>query len=273
MSIELIVGQKKKIGHNEYYDYDFNISLDDEDKIDELANSIKKCYTSIDSLLEHLPTNGPLKTNFIKELINNRIPYWEERKKAGFQVVRSEFGEVIAQLTMKKYFNTDIHLSRLSTKEKPLLATRGIDLLGVEMKDEDPILVLGEVKVSKDTNNPPGVVHKAGDKGCLENKIPYLLSSKKEINEELAYYIEHAPEEVKEIYVDLAARFMLEPDNLIIVGVPFLLRDAELFHMDDVGDLLEHESSATRKVRFVIIRIKEDVNKLSKYVYDKARGG
>lgn len=33
MSIELIVGQKKKISYNEYHDFDFDLSLDDEDRI------------------------------------------------------------------------------------------------------------------------------------------------------------------------------------------------------------------------------------------------
>ena len=33
MSIELIIGQNKKIGNNEYHDFDFDLSLDDEDRM------------------------------------------------------------------------------------------------------------------------------------------------------------------------------------------------------------------------------------------------
>ena len=188
-------------------------------------------------------------------------------------MVRSEFGEIIAQLTLKKYFGTGIHFSRLLTKEKPLLPTRGIDLLGVENLEKGfPVLVLGEAKVTCDGNSPPSAVRKKGDMGCLENRIPYLLSNRDAIIEELAYYIENVPHVYKDIYINISAMFFTDEESLVIIGLPFLLRDAKVFQASDVGNLMDHNSTSKRKVRFVLVKIKEDIDELSRLVYEKARG-
>ncbi|MFW6030717.1 MAG: Hachiman antiphage defense system protein HamA [Halanaerobiales bacterium] len=271
MTIELINEKVEKNQHNSYYGYDLNLSLDEIEKIKDLANEVKKFYTDLESFSEKLPAGGPLDTHKLNDLIKHRIPNWTDKDIDNFQVVRSEFGEIIAQLTLEDCFETEFHLKRLKRKEVPLLPTRGIDFLGIEFDNEIPILVLGEVKVSTEKRNPPGVVHKPGSRDCLEQRIPELLSNKTIVTYELAYYLEHVSDTCKNIYLDIFNRFTDEESSLIIIGNPFLLRDAKAFNIDDLGNLLEYNSSENRKVRFVIVRVAEDINQLSKKVYEMAR--
>ncbi|MBF8436537.1 hypothetical protein I0Q91_05575 [Halanaerobiaceae bacterium Z-7014] len=258
--------------HNRYYGFDLCISLDNEAEINNLANKVKKFYTDLESLSEKLPVTGPLETVMLENLIKHRVPEWSDNGIDNFQVVRSEFGEIIAQLTLMDYFETEFHLNRLKRKEIPMLPTRGIDFLGIEFDNEIPVLVLGEVKVSTEKRNPPGVVHNPGDDGCLEIRIPHLLSDQEKITSELAYYLENVSADKKELYIDIFNRLTNEESTLVIIGNPFLLRDAEAYSIEDLGNLLEYDSNEYQKVRFVIVKIAEDINKLSKKVYDMARG-
>jgi len=273
MTIELAEINILDNNFNKFYEYSLQLELHEEEKIERLAHSIRTFYTDLNSLKTSLPSNNIFDNDFIENLINSRIPQWKETGQQNFQVVRSEFGEIIAQLALEKYFDTQIHLNRLKTKEKASLPTRGIDLLGVESDSEDLNLILGEVKVSEDKKNPPGVVHKPGKDDCLENKVPQLLASKDEIFEELAYYIEKVDAEHKEVYINIATNLSKDQSDQVIIGVPFLLRAEEVFDMKDTGNLLDYEGSEKRKVRFIIVKIKEDINEISKILYQRAREG
>lgn len=258
--------------HNEGHVYDAEFNLHNEENLNKLVKNIQESYTNLVSLQDKFPEQSVLKTSFIKPLVEKRIPYWVEGKKDNFQVVRSEFGEIVAQLALQKIFKTRIPLTRLLTKEKPLLPTRGIDLLGLEFADDQPILILGEAKVSTDYRKKPPQVVRGSKNDCLEKRIPLLLAAKEEISEELAYYCDHVKDERdREILFKIAADFLQDPLNIAIIGVPFLLRSAQVFSVDDFGNLLDYNSSDQRKVRYVIIRVEEDINECSKEVYQRAR--
>lgn len=273
MTIKLENKEVEKNQHNLYYGFDLCISLDNKDEIKNLAKKVKEFYTDLESLSEKLPMSGPFDTSMLEDLIKHRVPEWSDNKIDNFQVVRSEFGEIIAQLTLGGYFETEFHLNRLKRKEVPMLPTRGIDFLGIEFYNEIPVLVLGEVKVSTEMKNPPGVVHKPGDDGCLEIRIPHLLSTQEKITFELAYYLENVSEDKKELYIDIFNRFTNEESTIVIIGNPFLLRAAEAYSIEDLGNLLEYDSSEYQKVRFVIVKVAEDINELSRKVYEIAREG
>ena len=272
MCIELKLIEKKERKNNEYYCYDIKLDTENDEQLKKLASTVRKCYTKLEDLRDSLPTDCPLNTDIVKQIINQRIPYWIDSRESRFQVVRSEFGEIICRFVLEDCFNIDIHLSRLYNKERPLLNTRGIDVLGIKTNSE-PILILGEAKVSKDQKSPPGVVS-GSDGSCLEKKVPELLDNTSVIKEELCYYIEHIDnEENRTKYIKMMIQLAKNPNNLAIIGVPFLLRDAECYTISDVGELLDYESSDRRKVRFIIVKIKKDVNNLSKKIYKIAREG
>jgi hypothetical protein len=89
----------------------------------------------------------------------NTIP---QRKGGNFDVVRSDFGEVISYIVLEQKYSTKFGYKSIRDRELIQLPGRNIDGVGVETGDKLK-LVLTETKVSSQASSPPSVVDSQND--------------------------------------------------------------------------------------------------------------
>lgn len=90
------------------------------------------------------------------------------RRGGNFDVLRSDFGEIISHCLLEDSFQTRFGYKSIRDRELIAFPGRGIDAIGVEYEESSRrlTLVLGETKVSNEARNPPRVVDEADD--CLQ---------------------------------------------------------------------------------------------------------
>lgn len=111
---------------------------------------------------------GVLNTEAIlKRLKSATIPV---RRHDNFDVVRSDFGEILCYMLLEQEYETKFGYKSIRDREITQLPGRGIDAIGIEEGDkDDPLkLILGEAKVSNEAASPPSVVDRGKD--CLRNQ-------------------------------------------------------------------------------------------------------
>jgi hypothetical protein len=85
-------------------------------------------------------------------------------KGGNFDVVRSDFGEVLLYGLLEQLYRTELGYKSVRDRELTQLPGRSIDAVGVEGAIGAGLtLVLGEAKVSDDKSQPPAVVDKKED--------------------------------------------------------------------------------------------------------------
>lgn len=132
------------------------------DWLSEVAAEYVKLRTDTISLLEEVRADGiqVLATDeLLKRIKKATIP---ERGKGNFDVVRSDFGEVLCYLILERQYNTRFGYKSLRERELTQQPGRGIDAVGVE-EGTKLTVVLGETKVSSEGCSPPQVVDTAKD--------------------------------------------------------------------------------------------------------------
>lgn len=98
-------------------------------------------------------------------------------KEGNFNVVRSDFGELLCYMLHEHYYRTLFGAKSICCRELRDSPGRGIDAIGIEI-DDLLTLVLCEVKVSDDKDSPPGVVDSSDD--CLGKQHRYHLDNLEE---------------------------------------------------------------------------------------------
>lgn len=194
--------------------------------------------------------------NLMQRLKKATIPY---RRADNFDVVRSDFGEVLSYLILERHYGVRLGYKSVRDRELTQSPGRGIDAVGFE-KGKPITLVLGETKVSDDKESPPGVVDKSDD--CLSAQHVGHLSEREHTAKKLWNTSRHVTDlELREMY--MTAAIMLEEDKLDgmkIVGCSVLVRPEKHYTVKDFGSF--KKSPARYKpanVRFLIIRLADGI--------------
>ncbi len=177
------------------------------------------------------------------------------RRGGNFDVVRSDFGEVLAYAVLEEEFGTRFACKIIQDRELVHQPGRGIDAVGVE--DGDPLrLVLAEVKVSADKESPPDVVDKKKD--ALR---PQHLSHVKNLDATISKVFDRARRavdwDVRNLH--LRAVLLLQEGRLDLVRIivaSVLIRPSDLYQQTDFGTFRAQPADyAPARVRFLILRI------------------
>ena len=99
-------------------------------------------------------------TNVEKRLQRDSLPV---RRHDNFDVVRSDFGELLCYMLLERDYSTVIGTKSIDLRELTDSAGRGIDAIGIEEDGDQYTLVLCEVKVSDERVSPPRVVERSED--------------------------------------------------------------------------------------------------------------
>lgn len=199
------------------------------------------------------------------------IPTPRTKGPSGFNILRSDFGELLAILILRQEFGTQFGYLSLRDRELPQVPGRGIDTIGIEVTPLSSRLrlVLTEVKVSDEGRTPPRVVdaqkdaisvqHRQhiGDLSVTSDKV--FEVGRKTLNEDLRNYLMAAS-----TYIDNG-----DWDKLEIVCCAVLVRSVGLFKETDFGTILTDPTNVSpATVRFLILCTPEAVDQVVKDWYD-----
>jgi Cap4 SAVED domain len=189
------------------------------------------------------------------------------RRPKQTDVRRSELGEIVCADVLRSVFETAIPASRLAHKETPDQQARGADVLGLEEPDGQTIvLVLAEVKGSTDAKSPPRVID-----GMAE-KLHQLATDRRVLQQELIWLRDHADDRHAAICTHICTAFLLGRKLFDVLLVPVLVRTASKAGDSDCGVFKTEPDSFGEKIRFVTVRVDDDLFELAKSVYEKVIG-
>ena len=175
------------------------------------------------------------------------------RRPGNFDVVRSDFGEVLAYVVLQQEFGTRFGYQGVRDRETVQLTARGIDVIGVE-DGARPVLVIGEVKVSSESTSPPRVVDSAEDSLSSQHlahlRDPQATAKKCWDKSRFA-----SDRGVRDLF--FLAAFLLEEerwDDLDVVSYCLLVRPESLHTVADFGTFRSAPAKfAPARVRFFVV--------------------
>lgn len=183
------------------------------------------------------------------------------RGEGNFDVVRSDFGEVLSYMILEEVHSTKFGYLSVRDRETIQLTGRGIDAIGVE--DTDPLtLALCETKVSDEDRTPPQVVDSTGDslRGQHESHVADLAGATARKVFDAA---RRARDPHTRTLMTAAALFLQEAafDRIAVVLVCFLVRPADRTSEADVGSFGDDIASlAPGRVRFMIATVADRID-------------
>ncbi len=190
-------------------------------------------------------------------------------KTGNFNVVRSDFGELLCYMLLERDYNTLFGAKSIYHRELKDVPGRGIDAIGVENNDK-LTLVLCEVKVSDEQPSPPRVVDRNED--CLSKQHIYHLEN---LYEETKYKVWRVANKTRNEQIsDLltAAAICLEEkrlDKLRIVACSVLVRPKTKYRQSDFGSFkTQTDQFHPAIIRFLIACIPDDIDDIIKQWYD-----
>lgn len=193
-------------------------------------------------------------TAFIENAISSATT--PVRGAGNFDVVRSDFGEVLSYMILEEVHSTKFGYLSVRDRETIQLTGRGIDAIGVE--ETDPLtLVLCETKVSDEDRTPPQVVDSTGDslRGQHDSHVADLAGA-------TALKVFDAARRARDPHtrnlMTAAALFLQEAEfnRIALVLVCFLVRPADRTSEEDVGSFGDNVASlAPGRVRFIIATV------------------
>lgn len=237
------------------------------DWLRELAEEYVRLRTACATPLSEISVEGigVLSTeNLQKRLKKATIPI---RRPDNFDVVRSDFGEVICYLLLEGHYGVKLGYKSVRDREITQSPGRGIDALGIE--DGNQItLVLGETKVSDDRTSPPGVVDKSDD--CLSRQHVGHLSEPEKTAKKVWDAARRVPDlDLRQRY--LTAAVLLEDgrlDKLKIVGCCTLVRPRQHYTAADFGSFKKTPKKYhPAHIRFLVVRLEQDLEAVVKEWY------
>jgi hypothetical protein len=238
--------------------------------LDPIVEEYVKLLTHRETPLKSLPldTHGSVMdmTNIQKYLQKASIPRY---KKGNFNVVRSDFGEILCYMLLEKEYRTLFGVKNIFQRELRDSTGRGIDAIGVEI-GELLTLVLCEVKVSDEQPSPPRVVDANDD--CLRKQHQYHLANLGEATKDKIWRAaNHARDEAIADLLTTAAIYlemgMLEKIHVIICSL--LVRPKSKYTPDDFGSFRNQPTLYTpASIRFIVACIPDNVDVIVKKWYD-----
>jgi hypothetical protein len=177
------------------------------------------------------------------------------RRGGNFDVVRSDFGEVITYVLLEQEFGTKIGYK--SVRDRELIETpgRGIDAIGVEdAQDGGKLgLLLAETKVSNDGVSPPAVVD-SNDDSLRKQHLAHLNTiekTKKKVWDVARKALDPA---LRAVYLRAALLLQHEEwDKLRLIVCCGLIRPKNKYNEADFGTFrISPEDYVPGHVRFLV---------------------
>lgn len=235
---------------------------------------IKQLYIDCDELksnLEDLGLNGEQIKEFIEQSIKATIPNpVTDNRPPQFKIPRADFAEILATICLEELHSTQIPVKNIFHRELTNAPGRGVDVLGYEEINGNLALIICEVKGSQDAKSPPPCVEP--DEDSLKSQLySYIIDQQKTLNRILVIQkkasINHKLKLTKIALLWGQKKF----DSLKIVVCPFLVRNTNYYKDTDFGCFKTNPNYFNpAKVRFLIVCIKSDLNKISNMVFEKA---
>jgi hypothetical protein len=178
-----------------------------------------------------------------------------------FNVVRSDFGELLCYMLLERDYSTLFAPKSLRTRELTDQSGRGIDAIGIE-EGNIPSLVLCEVKVSGEQQSPPQVVD-TGNKS-LRSQHRYHIEM---LYEKTKKKVWKAVRDTRDEYVATLledAAMKLENrrlDKLRVIACCVLVRPVEIYQRTDFGSFRTDPTYYDPAiVRFLIACVPDDID-------------
>jgi hypothetical protein len=238
------------------------------DWLKELAEEYINLRTACARPLSEISVDGigVLSTeNLLKRLKTATVPV---RRADNFDVVRSDFGEVLSYLLLERHYGVSFGYKSVRDREIAQSPGRGIDALGIE-DGEQITLVLGETKVSADKVSPPGVVDKSDD--CLSRQHVGHISDLQQTAKKIWDTARRVPDpDLRAKY--MTAAFLLEDghiEKLKIIGCCTLVRPTQHYTIADFGSFRKNPSKyMPAQIRFLIVRLADGIEEVVKQWYE-----
>ncbi len=197
-----------------------------------------------------------------KCLKNATIP---ERRFDNFDVVRSDFGELLCYMLLEQEYETRFGYKSIRDRETTQQPGCGIDAVGVEEDDEGtPLtLVLSEVKVSNEAASPPRVVDKSND--CLRNQHLSHLRNPVATAKKIWDMSRRSPDYSAQTLLFTAALYLQDNqlDKLRLIACCVLVRPHCKYTKADFGSFQQcPDDYKPALIRFLVVCIPDDVEKV-----------
>jgi hypothetical protein len=181
------------------------------------------------------------------------------RRADNFDVVRSDFGEVICYMLLEQDYGVKLGYKSVRDRETINCPGRGIDAVGFE-DGEILTVVLGETKVSDAVATPPEVVDKSDD--SLSKQHVAHLTERDQTAAKLWETARHVTDpELRDQYI--RAAILLEEgrlDKLRITGCCALVRSIEKYQAGDFGSFRKKPKKyQPEQLRFLIVCTPEGI--------------
>jgi hypothetical protein len=219
-----------------------------------IANAYVDMRTECVTPLEEISLEG---LTFSAEYLKARMQAASlpPRRMGNFDVVRSDFGEVLSYLILAEQYDTQFGYCSVRDRERMDLPGRGIDIVGIETSDSARlILVLGEVKVSDEQASPPQVVDTSTD--CLRQQHLAHLSNRKLTANKLFDQARHVRDSTFRTRL-LAAVIAFEDgrwDQVRLVVHCLLVRPAARYTVKDFGSFQSQpDDYAPGRIRYLVV--------------------
>jgi len=241
------------------------------DWLDQLAEEYVKILTHREAPLKSLKINDSDMqmdvSNIQKYLKKASIPKY---KKGNFNVVRSDFGELLCYMLLEHEYRTLFGAKSISNRELRDSPGRGIDAVGIEVEGDQLTLVLCEVKVSDEQPSPPRVVDYNDD--CLSKQHRYHLNNLDDATKDKVWRVANKTrdEEVADL-LTIAALYLEAKrlDKLRIIICNVLVRPKKKYTKADFGSFfVKPDQYDPAAIRFLIACIPDNVDATITQWYD-----
>jgi hypothetical protein len=256
MGLLCTVEERHDSGGHEYRVLGPDVSAD---WLKETAEEYVRLRTECETPLSEISVEGigVVSTEDLKKRLKKAtIPY---RRADNFDVVRSDFGEVLSYLVLERHYGVRLGYKSVRDRELAQSPGRGIDALGIEVGDR-LTLVLGETKVSDEKTSPPQVVDKSKD--CLSRQhVGHLTDGEGTAKKLWDVARRVADLDLRTLYMKAAILFEDGRfDKLRIIGCCTLVRPKERYTAEDFGSFKKNPKKyEPAQIRFLVIRLAEGI--------------
>lgn len=217
-----------------------------------LANKYRELRTEPVVPLSDIAVDGitVLKKSALEQVLARAV--LPDRGTGKFSVARSDFGETISYCLLKDKYGTLFGYKSIRDRELIQLTGRGIDAIGVECPDGEPLhLILGETKTSADPSSPPQVVDSNRD--SLRAQHQAHLSELQNTCRKVWDAARRSRDKHTQDLLSVAALYLQEEQwqNLRVVAFSCLVRPRNLYKSTDYGSFLNSPTDFhPSKIRF-----------------------
>lgn len=176
---------------------------------------------------------------------------------------------MLCYILLERDYATKFGMKSIYTRELRDRPGRGIDAIGIEVRDL-LTLVLCEVKVSNDDSSPPGVVDQGEE--CLSKQHQHHLGKLNNDTKDKVWRVVQKTRDQETADLLTTAALCLEEnrlDRLRIIACSILIRPQAKHKLTDFGSFKANPSQYSPAIiRFLVACIPDDVNVIIRKWYD-----